>query len=211
MIEPRLSDIGRKVVYRARHPGAQPEDGVLASFNESCVFVRYGSDQTAKSTARADLEWLAPPARRPRARGLRAMPPYTVAREDHTRRIQALHAAISRREWSEVERAAATIRDAFDRPDLDARALTDTPESFALRFGDGRLVIAVGTFHERPAVFVKPAKVAGAVGDKVRDADKGPLDQLEPGEIVWTFPTMRQAETVRDALFGLLAPAKTGA
>lgn len=138
------------------------------------------------------------------------MAPYAVAREDHTRRIQALGAAISRRDWSAVEQAHAAIRDAFDRPDLDVRALTDTPESFALRFGDGALVIDVGTFHERPAVFVKPAKVPGSVGDKVCDADKGPLDQLEPGETVWTFPTMRQAEAVRDALFGLLsAPSDT--
>lgn len=135
------------------------------------------------------------------------MAPYTVAREDHTRRIQALGAAISRRAWSDVEQAHAAIRDAFDRPDLQERALTDTPESFALRFGDGRLVIDVGTFHERPAVFIKPAKVPGAVGDKVCAADKGPLDRLEPGEIVWTFPTMRQAEAARDALFGVLSPA----
>lgn len=135
------------------------------------------------------------------------MSAYTVAREDHQRRVQALGAAISRREWDEVERAANAIRDAFDRPDFDARALRDTPESFALRFGDGALVIDTGTFHERPAVFVRPAKVPGTVGDKVCAEDKGPLDQLEPDEIVWTFPTMRQAEAVRDALFGLLDPA----
>jgi hypothetical protein len=58
MIDPTLDDIGRKVVYRARNPKAEPEEGVITSFNETCVFVRYGADVHSKGTSRRDLEWI---------------------------------------------------------------------------------------------------------------------------------------------------------
>lgn len=57
-ISPHAIDVGRKVIYRARHPGAQPEEGVITSFNDYCVFVRYGSDTTSKGARREDLEWV---------------------------------------------------------------------------------------------------------------------------------------------------------
>lgn len=60
MIEPTERDIGCGVVYRARHPGAAPEDGIITSFNDICVFVRYGSDAHSKGTKREDLEWTTP-------------------------------------------------------------------------------------------------------------------------------------------------------
>jgi hypothetical protein len=60
MIDPTSYDIGRKVVYRARHPGAEPEEGVLTSFNDMYVFARYGSDAHSKGARREDLEWVAP-------------------------------------------------------------------------------------------------------------------------------------------------------
>ncbi len=43
---------------------------------------------------------------------------YSVLRADHRRRIQAIGAAISRRDWPAVEQSHAEIRDAFDRPDI---------------------------------------------------------------------------------------------
>ena len=60
MIEPTQSDIGRQVLYiRDRDVfGDPPEEGVITSFNEHCVFVRYGSDVQSKGTYRDDLEWL---------------------------------------------------------------------------------------------------------------------------------------------------------
>lgn len=58
MIEPTDNDVGRKVVYRAHHPGTQLEEGVITSFNESFVFVRYGSGTTSQATSRNDLEWI---------------------------------------------------------------------------------------------------------------------------------------------------------
>jgi hypothetical protein len=57
MIEPGSGDIGRKVIYRDRS-GARFDEGVITSFNGTCVFVRYGSDFTSKGTRREDLEWL---------------------------------------------------------------------------------------------------------------------------------------------------------
>ena len=56
-LDPTTNDIGRLVVYKARHPNAEPEQGVITSFNEHCVFVRYGADVYSKGTSREDLEW----------------------------------------------------------------------------------------------------------------------------------------------------------
>lgn len=58
MIDPTVDDVGRKVVYRARHPNAELHEGVITSFNETCVFVRYGADVHSKGTKRDDLEWV---------------------------------------------------------------------------------------------------------------------------------------------------------
>lgn len=73
------------------------------------------------------------------------------------------------------------------------------PESHALRFGDGKLVVDVGSFYGRPSVFVRPIEVAGAIGE--RAAEQGSPDQVEPGEAVWTFPTEAQARSVARALY----------
>jgi hypothetical protein len=57
MIDPKPADIGRKVVYR--DPGGwKVEEGAITSFNDTCVFVRYGADTGSKGTRREDLEWL---------------------------------------------------------------------------------------------------------------------------------------------------------
>jgi hypothetical protein len=59
MIEPTEHDIGRAVVYTGnrRYPGGQLEQGVITSFHDYAVFVRYGADTYSKATSRADLEW----------------------------------------------------------------------------------------------------------------------------------------------------------
>ncbi len=57
MIEPTADDIGRKVVYER---GDRPfDEGVITSFNEKYVFVRYGADTHSKATSRADLAYAA--------------------------------------------------------------------------------------------------------------------------------------------------------
>ena len=61
MIEPTEDDIGRAVVYTGnRYPGGKLKEGVITSFNDYAVFVRYGADKGSKSTQRADLEWVRP-------------------------------------------------------------------------------------------------------------------------------------------------------
>jgi hypothetical protein len=58
MIEPTEKDVGRLVVYKK--PWMEHKDveqGVITSFNDSFVFVRYGSDTHSKATYRKDLEW----------------------------------------------------------------------------------------------------------------------------------------------------------
>jgi hypothetical protein len=61
MIEPTEHDIGRAVVYTGRrYPGGALEEGVITSFNDYRVFVRYGADKHSKATSRADLEWVRP-------------------------------------------------------------------------------------------------------------------------------------------------------
>jgi hypothetical protein len=63
VIEPTEADIGRAVVYRAR-PDAAPEDGVLTSWNERGVFVRYTTGPCASpqplSTPFHRLAWDGP-------------------------------------------------------------------------------------------------------------------------------------------------------
>ena len=57
MINPTDSDICRKVIYNAGHSGALNEYGVITSFNNVCVFVRYGTNTTSQCTSRSDLQW----------------------------------------------------------------------------------------------------------------------------------------------------------
>lgn len=58
MIEPTDADIGRRVVYTGnRHPGGQPEYGVIYRITPHTVFVTYRGDSFAKGTNRQDLEW----------------------------------------------------------------------------------------------------------------------------------------------------------
>jgi len=64
MIEPKPTDIGRKVIYREHgdFPGRKVEEGIITSFNASYVFVRYAGI-TSAATLREDLEWAQPDAR----------------------------------------------------------------------------------------------------------------------------------------------------
>ena len=58
MIKPTQADIGRTVLYTGnRYRGGKIEPGVITSFNEHAVFVRYGADTGSKATSREDLEW----------------------------------------------------------------------------------------------------------------------------------------------------------
>jgi hypothetical protein len=63
MIEPTEDDIGRAVVYTGnRFPGGKLEEGIITSFHDHAVFVRYGADKHSKATLRADLDWVRPTA-----------------------------------------------------------------------------------------------------------------------------------------------------
>lgn len=57
MIDPKQTDVGRGVIYQASHPGAKLEPGVITSFNDHYVFVRYGRNFTSAATRREDLVW----------------------------------------------------------------------------------------------------------------------------------------------------------
>jgi hypothetical protein len=59
MINPTPDDIGRRVIYKLESfgaPGAR-DQGVITSYNDHMVFVRYGSDQGSMGTRRKDLHW----------------------------------------------------------------------------------------------------------------------------------------------------------
>lgn len=55
MIDPRQGDEGRGVIYTA-HDG-HTERGVISSWSEHYVFVRYGLGSTAAATLRDQLSW----------------------------------------------------------------------------------------------------------------------------------------------------------
>ena len=63
MINPTEKDIGRSVTYQRSWIDSHGQryfidiDGIITSFNDYCVFVRYGEDQHSKGTRREDLEW----------------------------------------------------------------------------------------------------------------------------------------------------------
>jgi hypothetical protein len=58
-IEATDADIGRAVVYTGnRSWGGPDEEGVITSFNERNVFVRYGANKGSQATSRTDLEWV---------------------------------------------------------------------------------------------------------------------------------------------------------
>ena len=58
MVEPSENDIGRLVVYTGnRYPGGKLEEGIITSYNDHCVFVRYSGELHSKATSRKDLEW----------------------------------------------------------------------------------------------------------------------------------------------------------
>ncbi len=56
MIEPVEADLGRKVVYHSAG-GEVTEEGVITSFNDYFVFVRYGNERLSKATRRERLYW----------------------------------------------------------------------------------------------------------------------------------------------------------
>ena len=61
MIEPKQSDIGRKVIHLV-HSNAEAEEGVITRFNEKYVFVRFGKEEKSAVTTRDELEWAGRPA-----------------------------------------------------------------------------------------------------------------------------------------------------
>ena len=46
---------GQKVIYTT--DGGTKDEGVITSWNDTWVFVRYGKDVGSKSTRPSDLEW----------------------------------------------------------------------------------------------------------------------------------------------------------
>ena len=61
MIEPTERDIGRAVIYQPR--GCEPESGLISSYNDVYVFVRYGISPSGVATSREDLRWLFNPSK----------------------------------------------------------------------------------------------------------------------------------------------------
>jgi len=76
----------------------------------------------------------------------------------------------------------------------------------AAEFGQGNWVVGTGTAHGKPAVFVAPAKMPGVVGTTAA-RENNPHDRLVAGEWFMTFPTMKQAQLVADALCNQAYPA----
>lgn len=58
MIEPTEKDIGRKVIYRGG--AGEIEEGVITSFKNGIIFVRYGKSVGSQATTPTDLEYAFP-------------------------------------------------------------------------------------------------------------------------------------------------------
>jgi hypothetical protein len=57
MIEPKQSDIGRKVIFLV-HGDANAVVGVITRFNAKYVFVRFGEEEKSVVTTRFELAWM---------------------------------------------------------------------------------------------------------------------------------------------------------
>lgn len=55
-IELAEGHVGAGVTYRS-HPGARLEDGVISSWNDTFVFVRFNGDYLSKACRPEDLLW----------------------------------------------------------------------------------------------------------------------------------------------------------
>ena len=55
-IDPTPSDVGRMVIYRTA-PNFEAENGVITSYNDTCVFVRYCGLSQSQPTSRCDLDF----------------------------------------------------------------------------------------------------------------------------------------------------------
>lgn len=62
MVDPVLDDVGRAVIYHPSH--GYSEKGIVTSFNERFVFVRYEKQHptaTGQATSRENLFWVHEP------------------------------------------------------------------------------------------------------------------------------------------------------
>jgi hypothetical protein len=59
MISPNPADIGRAVAYRG-NSDTVPEIGIITSFDQFFVFVRYGAEPHSRATKASHLEWVGP-------------------------------------------------------------------------------------------------------------------------------------------------------
>lgn len=73
-----------------------------------------------------------------------------------------------------------------------------------IHFGKGALVVQTGKQDGIPAVFIKRAKDAGTVGETVPSWEDYPLDALVEGQVVLTFPTEAQMQSVANSLVTLM-------
>lgn len=53
----RGTDRGKSVIYR-KHDSDRVEEGIITSWNDEYVFVRYGRDKLSKATRPEDLSWV---------------------------------------------------------------------------------------------------------------------------------------------------------
>lgn len=57
MIKPQPGDEGRRVIYARKDPHRTTERGIISSWNDKYIFVRYSAGSTAAATSPEDLEW----------------------------------------------------------------------------------------------------------------------------------------------------------
>lgn len=81
MIEPQEGDAGRSVIYTDPHKRVS-ERGIITSWNDTHIFVRYGYGSTSAATPRDRLEWEFPHERTTAAVGGFPYPGRTVAEVD---------------------------------------------------------------------------------------------------------------------------------
>lgn len=76
------------------------------------------------------------------------------------------------------------------------------PESYAYVIGEGRTLVCLGTFHEKPALFVGRTDNPRPPGNRIHGDQPFLRNLVSPGDPVFVFPDQDHADRVMRAIVG---------
>ena len=121
---------------------------------------------------------------------IRTWPHYT----DDDRKMFANHPELRVGDVMELDALLAGAGTEPPAPDAEGEAV--------MEFGNGNVIVQVGAYGDKPAVFITPAEPPGVAGELAPPTTGEDKHRMLPGERVMTFPTEAQAHDVAEKLCG---------